>query len=67
MTRTYHVTDSWDGRTIERLTRVSTRKLARKHAQRIADAYGDQVTLIETRDDPRGDLVALFQPKEARR
>jgi hypothetical protein len=49
---TYIVTDSFDGRTLEHLTRISTAKLARKAAQEIAKKHGDQVTLI--RIDRRG-------------
>ena len=60
---TFTVTDSFDGRTIEVLTRVRTAKLARKIAQKIANSHHDQVTLIRIDRRGRRHLVDLFEPQ----
>ncbi len=65
MTTTFITTDSFDGRTIKVLTRISTTKLARKAAQKAANEHGDEVTLIRLTNHGRRDLVDIFQPKDA--
>lgn len=63
----FSVTDSFDGRTIEVLARVSTAKLARKVAQKIANYHHDQVSLIRLDKRGRRHLVDLFEPQPAKR
>ncbi len=64
---TFIVTDTFDGRTIERLTRVSTVRLARKHAQRIASETGINVSLIRTDSKGERHLVDFFRSEYAGR
>ena len=64
---TFTVSDTFDGRTIERLTRVSTVRLARKHAQRIASETGINVSLIRTDSKGKSHLVDFFRSEYAGR
>lgn len=60
MPASFIVTDFFDGRTIERLTKISTTRLARKRAQQVADDHGDRVSLIRIDDGGERHLVDWF-------
>lgn len=61
MSRTYILTDAFDGRTLKHLLRVSSIPLARKHARAFAKTYSDDFSLIELRDGGERRHIQTYQ------
>jgi hypothetical protein len=58
--RTYLLADGFDGRTLLLLTRVSSRSLARKHANKYARTTADDFYLVELRDGGKREIVQHY-------
>lgn len=59
----YIICDSFDGRTLRLLTRISTRKLARKATYEFSKTYEDGCDLIECKNDGERLHVQHYVPK----
>jgi hypothetical protein len=61
MSAIYSINDAINGRRIEVLHRISTRRKARKYAERYAQEHNCEISLIETKGRKR-DLVDIYRP-----